>query len=143
MSIEGFKIKYHKPGSLERDRLIYVIIGARTDGKWIFVRHRDRQTWELPAGHIEEGESPDAAARRELYEETGTIQAHIRPLFDYTVETNGRYGAGRLYLAEVIKRADLPESEIGEIQIAAVSPEPATYPEAHRSFLKVLDKHIR
>ncbi len=143
MSKENFNISYYKPGTLETNRLIYVIIGARTGGKWIFVRHRDRHTWELPAGHIEEGESPDAAARRELYEETGTIQAHISPLYDYTVETNERSGAGRLYFAEVIKRDELPESEIGEIRISVISPEPATYPEAHRSFLEVLDKHIR
>jgi len=29
------------------------------------------QTLELPSGHIEDGESPEAAARRELAEETG------------------------------------------------------------------------
>lgn len=31
----------------------------------------DRYLWELPAGHIDPGESPAAAAKRELLEETG------------------------------------------------------------------------
>lgn len=37
-------------------------------------RHRDsrgRAEWSLPKGHVEEGESPEAAARREVEEETG------------------------------------------------------------------------
>jgi ADP-ribose pyrophosphatase len=31
----------------------------------------DRYLWELPAGHIDPGEAPAAAAKRELLEETG------------------------------------------------------------------------
>jgi ADP-ribose pyrophosphatase len=37
--------------------------------------------WELPAGLIEPGESPDAGARRELFEETGIEALRLVPLF--------------------------------------------------------------
>ena len=40
-------------------------------------------TWEIPGGHIEPGESPEEAARRELFEETGAAEFTIRPIFDY------------------------------------------------------------
>ena len=143
MNEKEFEISYYKPGTLERSKLIYVIIGAHSDGKWLFVRHKDRQTWELPAGHIEKDESPDEAALRELYEETGSSNAFLEPLFDYTIRTNGRTGSGRLYYGKVIERRELPESEIAEIRIAEESPQPATYPDAHRSFLEVLEKHHR
>ncbi|ABS63090.1 NUDIX hydrolase [Parvibaculum lavamentivorans DS-1] len=34
-------------------------------------------TWQMPQGGIDEGESPEEAARRELMEETGTDKAQI------------------------------------------------------------------
>lgn len=39
-----------------------------------------RTLWELPAGTLDPGESPDAAARRELEEETGYRAAAMTPL---------------------------------------------------------------
>ena len=39
-------------------------------GSVLFVEHPDRG-WEIPGGHLEEGESPEQALLRELEEETG------------------------------------------------------------------------
>lgn len=38
--------------------------------------------WEIPAGTMEEGESPEASARRELEEETGYRCRALDPLFE-------------------------------------------------------------
>ncbi|BCU67080.1 NUDIX hydrolase [Sulfolobales archaeon HS-7] len=43
-------------------------------GKWIF---------ELPAGTIDEGESPEQAAIRELREETGLVSSDLKKLLDF------------------------------------------------------------
>lgn len=43
------------------------------DGRVLLVHDRYRQSWELPGGMIEPGETPRAAALRELLEETGQI----------------------------------------------------------------------
>ncbi len=50
-------------------------------------------SWSLPKGHVEEGESLLAAARREIYEESGVSQLELlRPLGSYTRPRLGRDG---------------------------------------------------
>ena len=132
-----------KPGSIPETDLSYVVIGARENDKWIFVRHRERQSWELPAGHIEKNEEVGEAARRELYEETGTTESEMVVLTDYRVSIRGKLLFGRLFYAHVKERGPLPVSEIGEIKIAGESPAPATYPEAHKVFVRLLETYIR
>ncbi|WP_414504430.1 NUDIX domain-containing protein [Streptomyces sp. NEAU-L66] len=54
-------------------------------------RHRfitDSWAWELPMGLVEEGESPDAAAAREVEEETGWRPGPMKPLI-YAEPANG------------------------------------------------------
>lgn len=41
-------------------------------GSVLFVQHPKRG-WEIPGGHLEEGESPEEAMIRELREETGLV----------------------------------------------------------------------
>jgi 8-oxo-dGTP diphosphatase len=137
-----FHITYYPANSIELSELTYVIIGTREKEKWIFVRNRDRSSWELPAGHIEKGETALEAAKRELFEETGTLKSSIQAIHDYSVENNGEVKSGRVFFAEVIDRGPLPASEIVEIKIQTKSPEHATYPEAHDSFVRILNKFI-
>jgi 8-oxo-dGTP pyrophosphatase MutT (NUDIX family) len=63
----------------------YVSIVARTpDGQVMLVRqHRPvmgHDTVELPSGHVDAGETPEQAARRELLEETGMVARDIELL---------------------------------------------------------------
>ena len=48
----------------------YLIVKAR----------RDPAAWVLPKGHIEPGETPEAAAVREVREESGCLAAIVGPL---------------------------------------------------------------
>jgi 8-oxo-dGTP pyrophosphatase MutT (NUDIX family) len=41
------------------------------DGKVLLLRHKKYGVWLQPGGHIESGETPDEAAKRETVEETG------------------------------------------------------------------------
>jgi len=135
-------IEFFTPDLFDLSDLTYVIIGARENDKWIFVRHRDRKSWELPAGHIEKGETADDAALRELYEETGVKEASIQAIHDYSVTIDGHTRYGRIFCAEVVIRESLPKSEIAEITLAENSPEPATYPYAHWKFIDMLEIYI-
>jgi len=63
----------------------YVSIVARTPaGRILVVRQYrpvvDRETIELPSGHIDSGELPEDAACRELLEETGMVAKKMVPL---------------------------------------------------------------
>ena len=45
---------------------VFVVVVYEFQGKLMLSRHRDRDTWETQGGHIEPGETPLEAARREL-----------------------------------------------------------------------------
>jgi 8-oxo-dGTP diphosphatase len=44
---------------------------AFSDGRFLMVRHPRRGGWEMPGGHVEDGETPEQAAVREFLEESG------------------------------------------------------------------------
>jgi len=79
----------------------YVVIAVRYDGGWLFVRHRKRGGYELPAGHPDEGEDSVEAAVRELMEETGALDFTMEPVTYYYVDTGSGKKYGRLFLAWV------------------------------------------
>jgi bis(5'-nucleosidyl)-tetraphosphatase len=43
--------------------------------EYLLLRSAKKQTWDLPKGKLEEGETPLTGARRETYEETGLSPA--------------------------------------------------------------------
>lgn len=102
----------------------FAVIAARYDNRWIFVRHKERQTLEMPGGHIEQGETAEEAARRELFEETGALEYKLKPVCVYSVDET----YGMLYFAEVIRLGPLPQSEIADVKLLGNAPENLTYP---------------
>ncbi|MBZ5636449.1 MAG: NUDIX hydrolase [Acidobacteriia bacterium] len=74
----------------------YVTVLAKTtDGSVLLVQQFrpvvGAETLELPSGHVEEGESPEVAARRELAEETG-YEAQEFELLGTLAPDTGRLG---------------------------------------------------
>lgn len=63
------------------------VIARNEDGKVLLVRQYryalDKILYEIPAGKLEPGEDPDAAARRELEEETGYRCGEIRRIASF------------------------------------------------------------
>ena len=75
----------YEAGSLKEYK--YVVVLSEYQGEILLSRHKKRTTWETQGGHIESGETPLEAARRELYEESGAMEYEITPLCDYWAGT--------------------------------------------------------
>lgn len=134
------EVNFYDPGYVPAEKLIYSVIVAKYQDKWIFVRHYGRSTFEIPGGHIEENEDPFEAAKRELDEETGAIRFNMDCVSTYSVTRNGVTRFGRLFFAEIYEIGPIPDiSEIEERAFLDDLPAPVTYPEIQPSlFRKVL-----
>lgn len=108
----------------------YVVVLSTCCGKIMLSRHRARSTWETQGGHVEQGETPMEAAKRELYEESGAVDYDIRALCDYWAgdETTGEGATGMVFHAEIRECGPIPESEMAEVRLFDVLPENLTYP---------------
>lgn len=74
-------------------------------GKW---------SLEFPAGHIDEDETPEDAAVREMLEETGYKATSLIPL-GYTYPDVGTMTEAIYMFAAKVEKADQPEKEAGEL----------------------------
>lgn len=124
-------------------RYKYTVICSRYQGKWILSRHKIRETWETQGGHIEDGETPLEAARRELYEESGIRDAELYPVCDYLGYNHLRSANGMVFLAMVHSVGELPESEMREIGLFEELPENLTYPQTSPILYREAEKLLK
>jgi ADP-ribose pyrophosphatase len=113
-----FRIHHDKliePGGLHSERDVIrhngsVVILAIDKSKnkkdpWIVIERQYRHAanqflWELPAGKMDAGEDPLAAAKRELAEETGYSARKWSPLVEYWASPGFLGETMKVYLAE-------------------------------------------
>ena len=112
--------------------LKFAVIIAKTNNKWVFCKHRKRNTYEVPGGHREDGESIMDTAKRELYEETGAIRYTLKPVCVYSVTApdnfNGEETFGMLYYADIHSFEPELHSAIERIVITDQLVDQWTYP---------------
>lgn len=119
-------VVFLKPGA-EHEPPRYVVIAARCRGAWLLCRKRGQDTWELPGGHIEAGETPFDAARRELYEETGSVGSELIPVSDYRIDD-----CGVLFFTELSAISVPPACfEMEEVRLFPFLPDRLSYPLFH------------
>lgn len=129
---------------IEDSLLKFAVIITKYQGKWVFCKHKDRDTLEVPGGHRELGEEIEETARRELYEETGALRYTIEPLGIYSVTSpdsfDGEETYVKLFYAQVEEFEEELHSEIEKIVITDELPENWTYPEIQTELLRFWKK---
>ena len=120
------KCTVHPVGTFNDQK--FVVILSHMNGKYLLSRHKDRVTWETQGGHIEAGETPLEAAKRELWEESGAVEYTIEPLCDYWASDDIGWATGVVFRAEITKLEAIPaESEMAQVQLFDTLPDEFTY----------------
>ncbi|MCI9475711.1 MAG: NUDIX domain-containing protein [Emergencia sp.] len=141
--------------SVDDKLLKFAVIVSRSEGKWVFCKHKERNTYEVPGGHREKGETILETAKRELMEETGAVQFIINSVCVYSVTGKNRVNEtgdetyGMLYYAEISEFNPKLNSEMEKIELFDELPEAWTYPDiqpllvakVHRRFGESVDEY--
>ena len=131
--VVGVKVdRVIEPGSVEATREVVthsgsvVVLPVLDDGRVVLVRQfryaTGKSLWELVAGCIEAGETPKAAARRELREETGYLTRRLRLICSFY--SSPGFLTERMYLvqAQGLKPGEaMPEAD-ERIRVARFTP---------------------
>jgi 8-oxo-dGTP diphosphatase len=120
----------------------YVVIAARHGGGWLFVKHRRRGGWEMPAGRPGDGEGSVEAAVRELTEETGAEGFVMEPVTYYSVDSGSGIQYGRLFFAGVETLGVITDTdEIEEVKVFSRLPRKLSLPEVMTFLFRVARQH--
>lgn len=127
------EVNFHE--NISDELLTFAVIIAKTDGKWVFCKHKERDTYEVPGGHREIGETVLEAAKRELREETGAIDFDIKPVCAYSVKGKTKVNKsdddisfGMLFVADIFSFEKELHSEIEKILFTDNLVDNWTYP---------------
>ena len=114
--------------------LKFAVIISKHKGKWVFCKHKERETYEIPGGHRESDELIMETAKRELHEETGALEFTLIPVCGYSVigktrvNQTGEESFGMLYYADIFTFEDELHSEMESVFFFNELPSDWTYP---------------
>lgn len=120
----------------------YVLVVLWHENRVLMVFERERECWELPGGGIETGETPRAAAVREVREETGQRVDESALRFVGHIRT--ALGEAQRVLYGVVFTAEIadPQPFTGNDEISAVHWRSGTEPLPVDGLVQTVDEYI-
>ena len=141
--MDNLEVKFYD--TVNDELLKFAVIISQSNGKWVFCKHKERDTYEVPGGHREAGENILATAKRELQEETGAVRFEIKPICVYSVTGKNRVNDtgeetfGLLCFAEITEFAQELHSEMEKVVLMDELPNAWTYPSIQP---KLIEKYL-
>jgi 8-oxo-dGTP diphosphatase len=84
LDVNGHKVQLIFEPSTFLEKVDHVFVICKYENNWLLTNHKTRG-WEFPGGKVEQGESLEDAAYREVWEETGASIEKLAPLGSYKV----------------------------------------------------------
>ena len=133
-----FEVKLYDLGYCDEKEYTRVVCVSKYKDDYVFSYNSKRGGWEIPGGHIEEGETWIDAAKREMYEETGATKIKLKPVCVYKISTYGL-----LCYCEILEINELPkEYEMEKIIFSKNLPDNLTFPDAYKVYFDTVNKYL-
>ena len=137
------KVEFDEIDRVDDAAFRYAVIVSRFQGRYIYCKHKERDTWEIPGGRREPEEAILDTAGRELFEETGAKDFKLYPVCAYAVVRQGEEKSyGLLCFADIRELGKLPDSEIERTGLFETEPENLTYPEIQPLLFQKVRQHL-
>jgi len=131
------EIKIFDLGYCEEKKYTRVVCVCKYKDKFVF-SYNKKNGWEIPGGYIEQGETWQDAAKREMYEETGATKIKLEPVCVYKIRT-----FALLCYCEILELEELSqEYEMSKIMLSDGLPDNLTFPEAFKLYFDIIKKYL-
>ena len=133
------KLQFFDLGYCDENDYTRVVCVSRYKNKYVFLYNKKRNGWEIPGGHIEEGETWQEAAKREMYEETGATNIELTPICVYKIST-----FALLCYCEIKEISKIPEGyEMSKVMFSDSLPNNLTYEDSYTNFFNIVKDKMK
>ena len=122
------EISFHTIEDIQDNDVLYAVVVPRFNDKWVFVRHKESESWEIPSGKRKNHEDIFKTAEKMVIEKTGAKTYTISPICIYSVNRNSGVTYGLLCYSEIIEFGNTSGAESIEVKEFDEIPDNLTYP---------------
>lgn len=101
----GYQVNLSFEPNLLKVKSRHVLVFLQYEGKWLCTIHK-RRGIEFPGGKLEDGETLEEAAIREVYEETGVVVKNLEWFAEYVVYDDSVF-CKTVFTAKFVRQEDI------------------------------------